>query len=130
MKKFIVDANIFLRLFIPEDKELSSKASEFLKKAKDGKISLLVPQIIIFEVNYSLQKYYHFEKESIIEALSSIVSASYFNVESREMFMEALKIYENNNIDFTDCFLAARKKMEDVELFTFDKKLQKYAKNY
>lgn len=128
MKSTIVDANVFLRFFVPDDKIKYKTALDFFHNSKKNKVNLVVPQIIVFEVNYSLLKFYHFEKEKIIKALASMFSADYLDIESIEIFTDALKIYQNNNLDLTDCFLAAKKNLENMDIFSFDEKLNKYAK--
>ena len=81
-------------------------------------------------MNYTLLKYYHFKKDEIIKALNSMVSVSYFEVESKEIFIRALKMYKDTSMDLTDCFLITKREIENIEIFSFDKKLQKYAKDY
>ncbi len=130
MKALIVDANVFLRFFVAGNRDQYKRASELFGKAKKGEVILIIPQIIVFEVNYTLLKYYHFKKDEIIKALNSMVSVSYFEVESKEIFIRALKMYKDTSMDLTDCFLITKREIENIEIFSFDKKLQKYAKDY
>lgn len=125
MKHVIVDTNGFLRFLlddIPEQKRIFEK---LLQKAKSKQIIILVPEIIIFEIDFILRKYYQFEKKDIIEKLESLLSANFFYIESKVLFQTALTIYKTESISFVDSFLLARAKIEEVELFTFDQKLKK-----
>jgi len=127
MKTIIPDSNVFLRFLlndIPEQKKLAEK---LLTQAKNKEASLLVPQIVIFEIDFILEKYYLFSKKEVVERLKSLISTDYIEIESKEAFGEALKIYEKQPISFVDCFLIARARLEEVELFTFDQKLSKLA---
>lgn len=128
MKTYIVDANIFIRLLIPENQSLFAESKEFLERAGAGKIRLLVPQIIIFEINYTLTKYYHFEKKRVAEALESIVNNNSLEVESQSIFGGAVEVYKDTNLDLTDCFLIEKSRLDGIGIKSFDKKLNKYAK--
>lgn len=124
-KRFLVDANAFLR-FLLNDIPFQKKAfQKLLSHAQKSEIGLIVPQIIIFEIQFALEKYYKFSKADITDKLQSLVEAHYLQIEDRTIFFEALKIYSRSNISFVDCFLYAKAKQLDVGLFTFDQDLQK-----
>lgn len=124
MKSVILDTNCFLRLILYDLPSQADQVKDLIKKAKKEQIQILVPQIILFEIDYILQKYYLFRKEEIIERLKSLVSSSYFTIESKETFRIALFLYEKENISLVDCFLLSKAKEENADLFTFDKKLK------
>ncbi len=125
MKKNIVDANAFLRYLIKDIPEQERKFEKLLQKAKKSEVILLLPQIIIFEIQFILDKYYHVDKNEIIDKLKLLVSSSYLQIVEREVFQSALVIYTSENISFVDSFLLAKTIEEKAELFTFDQKLQK-----
>jgi len=125
MKSVILDTNGFLRLLLNDIPEQADQVENFIKKAKAGKLQILVPQIIIFEISFILEKYYLLEKIEIIQKLKSLITSSYFVIESRDIFSKALTLYGKNTVSFVDCFLFARANLEDSELFTFDQKLKK-----
>lgn len=105
MKQFIADANFFLR-FLLNDIPLQAKETEKqLCLAKKQKIIIFVPQIIIFEIAFVLSKTYGFSKTKTATALKSLLVSPYLNVESRKVFLEALNIWPQINIDFVDTFL-------------------------
>lgn len=128
MRKVILDTNGFLRLLLNDIPEQADRVEHLIEKAKEEKIIILVPQIIIFEINFILQKYYLFERENIIDKLKSLVAAVYFQIESRDIFRKALLVYEEKNISLVDSFLLAKTQLENAELFTFDKDLDKLGK--
>ena len=129
MKRFLTDANAFLR-FLLDDIPGQKKAFEkLLQKAKRKEVILFVPQIVIFEIDFILEKYYQFSKEEIINKLKSIISTSYIQVQDKEYFKKAVELYGQENISFADCFLLSKAKIENSELFTFDRKLKKLRDN-
>jgi|SRR6185312_15262179 len=128
MKSVILDTNGFLRMLLNDIPEQADQVVELIKKAKAAKVQILVPQIIIFEINFILEKYYLFKKPEIIEKLKALITSSYFVIESRDTFSKALIFYSQTTVSLVDCFLLSKANLEDSELFTFDQKLQKLQK--
>lgn len=128
MKKIVVDTNPILRFFLNDIPKQKASFEDLLYQAKEHKILIIIPQIIIFELNFILDKYYHFSKLDIIDRLKVLVSTEYLEVESREDFIYALTLYSANSIDFVDCFLVAKAQNLNADLFTFDQKLKKLKK--
>ncbi len=123
MKAIIVDTNVLLRFLlndIPEQKEACEK---LLTKAKHHVIKFHVVQASIFEIDFILRKYYLYEISVVIEQLKPLVATKYIDIESRAIFNNALMLYEKESVSLVDCFLVAKAKLEEAELFTFDQQL-------
>ncbi len=125
MSKIIIDINVFLRFLLNDIPAQRDTFEKLLQKAKKSELTLIVPQIIIFEILFILEKYYHVDKLEIIEKLKAIVSSKYLQIEEREVLLSALGTFSHENISFVDCFLLAKAKKERAELITFDQKLKK-----
>ena len=125
MKHFIIDTNAILRFLLNDIPEQKAIVEKILVKAKNNEIKLTVPQIVIFELNFILDKYYHFSKESIIETLKVVVSSDYLQIESKDVFITAFFLYSTTSNSFVDCFLMGKVQIEKAEFFTFDAKLKK-----
>jgi predicted nucleic acid-binding protein len=129
MKSFLVDANAFLRFLLNDVPKQKKQFENLLNQAKKGQVVLTVPQIIIFEINFILQKYYGFPKKEIIPKLDTIIGTDYIKIEDRNIFSEAIRIYSRSNLSLTDCFLLAKSNQEDKDIFTFDQSLAKLSKS-
>ncbi len=125
MKSIVIDTNAFLRLLLNDIPKQADQVEQLIRQARKGQIRIIVPQIILFEIDFILRKYYNFKKQEIIEKLKALLAASYFVIESRDIFQKALFFYYENNISFVDCFLLSKAEQEEAELFTFDKNLNK-----
>ncbi len=125
MKQLTVDTNAFLRFILQDIPEQADEVEKLFKKAKQKEIQLFVPQIVIFEILYALDKYYSFPKNTSIENINSIISAKYLKIQNRNLFKKALEIFKKNNLDLSDCFIFAYSEDKKAELFTFDKALKK-----
>lgn len=125
MKSVIIDTNGFLRILLNDIPKQAEQVKRIIFQAKKEQVKIIVPQIILFEIDFILRKYYSFEKKEIIDKLKSLLSATYFVVESRDIFQNAALLYKENDISFVDCFLISKAEAEEAELFTFDQKLKK-----
>lgn len=125
MKTLVLDTNTLLRFLLHDVASQSKQVEELFLKAKDKKVKLFVPQIVLFEVQFALSKYYKFPKKNIVENLQRFIMAPYIDVEDKEIFHKALELFNEKNIDFVDCFLVGLTQLTKTELFTFDKDLRK-----
>lgn len=125
MSGLIADTNIFLRLILNDIPKQADEVERLLKKVKKGNVKVLVPQIIIFEIEYALSRYYKFPKIEIIDKLEAILTAPYFSIQDGNIFRRSLKDYREKNLSLVDCFLLAKSEIEEVQIFTFDKDLSR-----
>ncbi len=123
MKQVIVDTNALLRFLLNDIPQQKKAVEKLLQQAKKNKITLCILPIVIFEIDFTLRKYYKFDKDKVIDKLESIVGTTYMQVEQKEIFLESLKLYRAINISFVDCFLLLQAESRNAEIFTFDKKL-------
>lgn len=125
MIKIIIDTNAILRWLLNDDPKQADQVESLLRQAREGEVELIIPEIIIFELHFALEKYYHFAKVDIFDKLKSLLLVDYLQVESQETLITALTTYQNTNLSFVDCFLIAKTKLKNGKLFTFDKDLKK-----
>jgi uncharacterized protein len=125
MKRLIVDTNGLLRVLLDDIPSQKKVVDQLFQRAKNKEIYLLIPEIVIFEVEFSLNKYYSIPKNKIVEKLQIIMAINFIQIASRHIFTTALGHYSNQKLSFVDCFLRAKSNIEEYELFTFDKKLSK-----
>ncbi len=125
MIDLVVDANIFLRFLLKDIPKQYLEAEKLFRRAKAGEITLIVPQIVVFEIAFALDKFYGFPKKEVIDKLKSLVDMEYFLIQDKQVFQGALKIFAVNNISLVDCFLIYFTDSKQAKLMTFDKKLNK-----
>lgn len=125
MRKVLLDTNALLRFFLNDIPEQKKAVDKLLRGAKAGEESLIVSQIVVFELAFILEKYYQFAKDLVVDRLKNLVLTKYLKVESRETFILALSLYSATSVSFVDCFLIAKAKQLKSEIFSFDKELIK-----
>ena len=129
MREQIVDTNILLRFLLNDVPKQTEEAKLKIEQAKAGKLKLVVPQIVIFEIIFALTKIYGFEKNKVIDVIRVLINSDYLEVESRDILYVALDLFRLSAISFVDCFIASYAKSRNVEVLTFDKDLNKLSKS-
>jgi len=128
MKTIVLDTNIFLRVLLKDNPLQVKEIEKVLQKGKKEEAILIIPQIVLFEVAFGLEKFYQLPKETVINNLNSIINIPYFEIQDKSIFIRAIEIFKKENISLADCFIASFAEKKQAELFTFDKKLQKISK--
>ena len=129
MKRFLLDTNVFLRVLLNDLPSQADQVEKFIKEAKRDKVELLVPQIIVFEIVFALEKYYQFRKEDVIDKIKTILAMDYLKIQDRETFNEAISLFGQGNLSLTDCFLIQLAEIRGASIFTFDKDMKRAKKN-
>lgn len=125
MKSLILDTNAFLRFLLNDIPGQANEVGKLFIRAKAKEIEITIPQIVIFEIEFALDKYYKFPKGEVINKLGVLLATPYLKIQDADIFQEALTIFKSRNIDFVDCFLVSNAKVKNLSLFTFDEDLKK-----
>lgn len=125
MQQLVLDTNSYLRFLLNDIPEQADKVSQLFVKAKAQDLEIFIPQIVIFEIEFALDKYYKFPKTEVTDKLRVILATPYLKIQDVDIFDEALILFNNKNIDFVDCFLLCAAKSKNSSLFTFDENLSK-----
>jgi len=116
----IVDTNIILRYLLNDDEKLSKKATDIIDNN-----DIFIPNEVIIEACYVLKKLYNVEKEIIYTLIIELMAQDNIHFTNRSLIYETFKVYSKKNLDLVDCILFAYSKIDNQEIKTFDKKLEK-----
>ena len=116
----IVDANLILRYLLQDVEQFIEQANEKMERH-----SIFIPNEVIAEVVYVLEKVYKVERPQIYDSLRNLLGYSNIATHDRAVLIEALKVYSEITIDFVDAVLFAYSKIAGHTVFTFDKKLNR-----
>lgn len=125
MMSYLIDTNCILRYILNDIPKQADLIEKHFLQAKEGKITILVPLLIIGELIYALTKFYKFNKKKVIENIDSILHLEYLDIEERDLLQEALELYSPKNISFVDAIFCAQARLEGRKLLTFDERLKK-----
>jgi len=126
MKKVFFDTNFLLRFYLDDIPIQALKAKRMVQAAKEGALLLVTDMIVICEMVWILDSFYHLEKEVVSEKITNLYRTPGVVVFNGEVLPDALSIYVGKNIDFTDAVVASSATKNHVEyLASFDKKHMK-----
>lgn len=113
--KILIDANVILRYLLNDVEEMSKKSAEIINAG-----AFTLPEVIA-EVIYVLKAVYKVERGEIAFAILQIFNE--IEVANKKIMIEAVNIFAESSLNFVDCILIAYNKVENVKIFSFDKKL-------
>ena len=123
-KVYLIDTNIILRYLLDDHKAHSPKAKAFMAEVFEETKNAEIPDVVIVECIYVMEKYYQIPKSEISTKLSGILNFSGIVNSDRSEILEALLKYGSANIDIVDCILAAKSSPDRV-VVSFDKDMNK-----
>lgn len=117
----LIDTNIILRHLTAEPANQAKKVSKLFAKCDQGKLKVLLETGVLAEVVYLLTGFYDFPRKEVSIKLETFVSSAGVVMEDKEVAIECLKNFSDSKFDFIDCFLAAKSKLQNIKIATFDK---------
>ena len=114
----LIDANVIIRCILNDCSEMTAKAVEIIDAGAYTK-----PEILA-EVVYVLQKFYSVQRPEIRNMLNKILEV--VSCSEKECVIFAMDLYASVSLDFVDCLLIAYHKVNNENIFSFDKKLNKH----
>ena len=117
MRTFL-DTNCLLRYLLEDNPEQCETVSALVEEGATTGLEFLSECVYVLS-----GKVYGFTRDQVSDALTALLDD--IDCEHRETALEALRLYRANGLDFPDCILAARSKVEGVPVLTFDRKLRK-----
>ena len=123
MRKVFFDTNFLLRFYLDDVTRQSAKAKKMVQAAKDGALLLVTDLIVICEMLWVMDSYYGLNKKQIAEKMTNLYQTAGLVVLNGEILPDALAVYVDKNIDFTDAVIGAIATKNHIEyLASFDKK--------
>ena len=120
-KQRLIDANIILRFLTNDDPEKATACESLLSRVESGQEQVYLPDLIIADIIWTLEKYYRVEKRKIREMMIRILAPESLYCSSKSQVLSALAIYTSKKIDWTDAFVAAQMIASDLkEIYSYD----------
>ncbi|KIM12961.1 MAG: hypothetical protein KU38_03355 [Sulfurovum sp. FS08-3] len=112
----VLDANYILRFLLHDLQEMYALSKECIANNR-----CIILNEVLAEVVFVLLKVYGVSKEDISQTLSQFLQYDTIIIDSKTTMINALKIFNDKNLDFVDAILCAKSK--EYKIKTFDKKL-------
>lgn len=128
MKNFILDTNIFARLIVKDVSSQLETSRQLFKEIEKGKIKGWVSILVIDELIWVLENYYHIERSLYLPQILNLLALKDISIieVKKTIIVEILRKMGTTKIDFTDLYLVET--AGDKKIVSFDKDLQKIAK--
>jgi len=123
MSRAFVDTSVLLRFLIKDD-DLKARAVEtFLRTASGKGIALHILPVTMLEIVWVLEKVYKFGRKEVRELAEAIINTPQLKVEMGDVFLRALKVYEEKNVKFADAVMAYWGLEKKIPIaYTYDEK--------
>ena len=115
MSKLLVDTNVVLRYLLRDDEEQAQIAKDLIEGG-----AFLLPEVLM-ETSHVLRTFYKIDRQNIVKQL--LIVLDWVEMENKAIMIRAVEIFAATKLDFVDCILAAHHSVDNVAVFTFDKKL-------
>jgi len=127
MKRYFVDANVFLRTIVVEDNEILEQCLNFFQKIKINKLKAVTSKVVIAEVVWVLKSYYKLSRSQISEAIKKIINSKGLKIIDDGDISLATELYQGNNIKYIDALIASIKPIFEKKwiIVSYDKDFDK-----
>ena len=123
MTKLFVDTNVFLRFLTNDDPVKAKRAETLFRQATKGQIQLITSLLVIAEIIWTLESFYHLGKADIASKVETILNTPNLLCAETEMIVMALDLYVQENMDFIDAFHAFDLQAQGLsQIATYDHK--------
>jgi predicted nucleic-acid-binding protein len=116
----MVDTNVLLDWLLNRDEVRTKRVDKLLSSSKE----LQIPDIIIVELTFALEKFYELPRDIVAENVNKVIDEPVLNC-NRILFRRALVDYAARPaLSFVDCCLVHYAELNHATpVWTFDKKL-------
>ena len=111
----IVDANVILRYLLRDVPDQAESARGPIDRGCETTTDIVADIVYVPSAVYSVPR------KKIFDVLTELLDIIY--AEDFPTVVEALRLFGREKLDFADCLLLARNRIEGHEIITFDKKL-------
>lgn len=117
------DTNVFLRYLTNDIPEQAAAFEGLIRKAGAGDVALITTAMVLAEIVWTLESYYHLEKSAIQDRILAILNTPGLTVDEGELILNAILWYREKNVDFIDAYHAAWMSRRGInKICTLDRK--------
>jgi uncharacterized protein len=123
MSRCFVDTNLFIRYLTNDDPTLADRVEQLLDDAATGAVQLVTTELVIAETVWVLESSYHLDNARIAPLVRGILATPGLEVINGDLIGKALVMYELQNIDFVDAYIAVLMEKQGIQdIYSYDRK--------
>ena len=118
------DTNLLLRLLLNDQAQQARQAEQLLQRAVAAGQRVLLPDIVLCEMEWVLESVYGLARTDILQALRRLFSADDFDFANRGAVAIAIQRYATGKADFSDYLIGESATLAGASVtYTFDREL-------
>ena len=103
----IIDTNVILRFLLQDHSDHSPKANAFFQQLEREEVIGEIPEPVVFEVIFTLDRHYKLPRPEIVTLLESVLANNGVVFSQQDRFEQALSLYQSQpGLSIVDCYLA------------------------
>lgn len=107
MEPRFLDTNILLRYLTRDDEEKAERTYELLKRVERGEESVEASPLVAFEFVFMRHRRYRMPRHPVRDLLRPILVLAHLRLDGKPVFLRALDLFVQYNVDFTNAFNVA-----------------------
>jgi predicted nucleic-acid-binding protein len=121
----LIDTNVIIRYLAGDHAEFLAKSTELFEQLERGDADAIILDSVVMEAFFVLTKFYQLPRGEVIDDLKTILSFTGVINDDKLQIIETLNLVLYKNIDFVDALLCVKSRLYELELFSFDERLNK-----
>jgi predicted nucleic acid-binding protein len=118
----VIDANVILRFLLDDLPEQSERCQALFTRLQDGAEEVYLPEVVLSDVIWTLQSFYHWPRERIARFAHDVISLEGTKLTRESVIRDAVYLFVERGIDFSDALIAAEMLHEGYEgIYTYDR---------
>ena len=122
-ERVFADTNLFLRYLTNDIPEQADAFEKVLRRAEQGEIVLVTNSLVIAEIVWTLEYYYHLPPSAVQDKVLAILNTPGLEVADSDRVLQAILWHVEKSVDFIDAYNAAWMAEHGIKtVFTFEQK--------
>ncbi len=122
------DTNVILRYLLKDVPEQYAQVEKFFDDVRIGKTKAVILESVLVECVYILLKFYRIPKQMAADSLIGLLQYKGVANKEKAELVDALQMLARQTMDIVDCLLLAKARHGNGRLLSFDKDLNRLAK--
>lgn len=123
----LLDTNVIVRFLTGNTDDKFKGIYDFFQDIEQGKISVELKLIVLFQTIFVLKSYYKVPKDKIVKAMKGLLKLKGLKIIQKKTVVSMMDIWDSNSIEIVDAYLiACLEKNSQSTLYSYDKDFDKF----
>jgi predicted nucleic acid-binding protein len=123
-----IDANVIIRFLTHDEPAQAARCDALFQRVSAKRETVELSEIVVADVVWTLHSHYRLPKEQIREFVSTLLIQPTVQLPDKARILEALSLFANENVDFSDALMATHLKSHGIEeIYSYDRDFDRIA---